>query len=652
MSKFKYIYKPVIKLGLFFIISCIILILGVNIYARIIPKLNITNNGTYYLYDKNDVLVYQGSSTSSWANLKDIDNDLKNAVIAIEDKKFYNHSGFDYIRIGKAMLTNIKAKKIVQGASTITQQLVKNLYLDFDKTWKRKIQEAYLTVIAEIQYNKDDILEAYLNTINYGNGNYGVSNASKFYFNKNVSDLTLEECIMLAGIPKSPNKYNPVSSRENSIKRSKIVAKAMLENNYISRDTYNNLDFESVNIYGKKNENNLQTLMYYQDAVYKELERLGINKNVLATGELKIYTNLDIEKQTSLEKSIINNMTENEKLQVASVIVDPDTGKIEALTGGKDYSLSTYNRAVMSKRQVGSTMKSFLYYTALENNMTSSSKFRSELTTFNLSNKDIYMPNNHGNKYANKEITMAAAIAFSDNVYAVKTNLFLGTDALVNTASKVGIKEKLNSIPSLALGTGEINILDYATGYATLASGGYKKELYLIRKIEDKDGNVIYIKEEDKSLVLNPNYVYILNELLSNTTNSVFKDYTSATGLSIASKLSRKYAIKTGTTESDYWTCGYNKDDLILVWVGYDDNREFEKNYGYISKNIWADTMESIQENLQKDNWYKKPANVVGIILDAVTGEATNDKNKGVIYYYLKGSEPSISNAIYVKKED
>ncbi len=637
-------WKFLKKVTIFLVLSVVVCYIGINVYAFIRPQLNITNNGTYYLLDNQDNLVYQGSSTSSWVNIEDIDNKLIDAVISIEDKKFYSHFGFDILRIGKAMLTNMKTGYIVQGASTITQQLVKNLYLDFDKTWERKIKEAYLTIIAELQYDKDEILEAYLNTINYGNGNYGVSNASLYYFNKDVSDLTYEEAIILAGIPKSPNKYNPVSNYNESIKRAQVVAKSMLNNNTITNDVYNNLNFENVAIYGKNNENNLQMLMYYQDAVYKELEELGISKDVLETGALKIYTNLDINKQKSLEKNILNTIQNENELQVASIIVDPNTGKIEALTGGIDYGTSQYNRATQSKRQVGSTMKPILYYAALENNLVSSSKFKSEYTIFNINNKESYSPTNYNNKYANKDITMAAAIAFSDNVYAVKTNLFLGVDTLVETSKKIGIKEKLEPVPSLALGTGSINIIDYATGYTTFASGGYKKDLYLIRKIEDKDGNVIYTKENKKSLVLNPNYVYILNELLSNTTSSAFKDYTNATASSIASKLSRKYAIKTGTTATDYWTVGYNQDDLMLVWLGYDDNREFTKNYSYMAKNIWADTMEEIQTGLS-DNWYKTPENVVGIVLDAVTGNVTNDSDKAIVYYYLKGSEPEITKS-------
>ena len=644
--------KAIIKINIFIFISFIICYIGINIYAIFSPKLNITNNGTYYLYDNKDNLVYQGSSTSTWVDLDNIDKKFINSVISIEDKKFYKHHGFDLKRIGKAMINNIESGHIVEGASTITQQLVKNIYLDFDKTWKRKTEEAFLTIIAELQYDKDDILEAYLNTINYGNGNYGVSNASNYYFNKDVSNLSLEEATILAGIPKSPNKYNPVSNYNESINRAKIVAKSLLINNYITEEEYHNLNYDNVSIYGKMNENNLQMLMYYQDAVYKELENLGIDRKVLESGGLKVYTNLDMDKQAALEKNILNNMGDINKIQIASVIVDPYTGKIEALTGGLNYELSQYNRATESKRQVGSTMKPFLYYAALEKNLTASSKFKSEYTIFNINDKQTYSPTNFSDKYANKDITMAAAIAFSDNIYAVKTNLFLGVEELPKITKKVGIKEELVGLPSLALGTGEINIIDFATGYATLASEGYRKDLYLIRKIEDKNGNVIYNKDEKRMLVLNPNYVYILNELLSNTTSSAFKDYTSATASTIASKLSRKYAIKTGTTKTDYWTVGYNKDDLMLVWIGYDNNKEFTKGYSYIAKNIWADTMEEIEKNIVDNNWYNTPKDVVGIILDSVTGEVTKDSKRAIIYYYLKGSEPNINNIKYVNKED
>ena len=643
--------KFLIKSFIFLFISFVVLLIGLYTYAYLSPKLDLKTSGSLYLYDNKNDLVYQGSRSNEWANLEDISDNLKNAVIAVEDKNFYNHHGFDYLRIAKAMLTNIKKKSIVQGASTISQQYIKNLYLDFDKTWKRKAEEAMLTLELEVHYDKDDILEGYLNTINYGQGNMGIVNASSYYFNKKPSELTLEEAIMLAGIPKNPAGYNPVSNYEASLKRAWVVAKSMLNNGYIDEDTYNNLFKERLEIFGQTKNNNLQMIMYYQEAVLNELSNIKkIPASLINAGGLKIYTTLDLKEQTSLENNILSNKVDDE-LQVASVIVDPKTGAVKALTGGMNYAKSQYNRALKSKRQVGSTMKPFLYYAALENNMTMSSSFRSEETTFNLASGKTYAPQNAGNIYASKEITMAAALALSDNIYAVKTNLFLGVDKMIDVAKRTGINANLDEVASLPLGTSEINILDYASGYTTFASGGYQKELYFIEKIEDIDGNVLYEHEDKNRLVINPNYTYILNEMMTSTTNDAYVDYTTPTALNIASILTHKYALKTGSTNTDYWIVGYNPDRLMMMWMGYDNNKEVNGNVRNNAKKIWALT---IEESLNSINttWYETPKNVIAIPLDAVTGKTTNNQNKVALYYYVKGTEPGVNKEQYVIKEE
>ncbi len=640
-----------VKSFIFLFISFIVLLIGLYTYAYLSPKLDLKTSGSLYLYDNKNDLIYQGSRSNEWANLEDISDNLKNAVIAVEDKNFYNHHGFDYLRIAKAMLTNIKKKSIVQGASTISQQYIKNLYLDFDKTWKRKAEEAMLTLELEVHYDKDDILEGYLNTINYGQGNMGIVNASSYYFNKKPSELTLEEAIILAGIPKNPAGYNPVSNYEASLKRAWVVAKSMFNNGYIDEDTYNNLFKEKLEIFGQTKNNNLQMIMYYQEAVLNELSNIKeVPASLVNAGGLKIYTTLDLDEQTSLENNILNNKVDDE-LQVASVIVDPKTGAVKALTGGMNYAKSQYNRALKSKRQVGSTMKPFLYYAALENNMTMSSSFRSEETTFNLANGKTYAPQNAGNIYASKEITMAAALALSDNIYAVKTNLFLGVDKMIDVAKRTGINANLDEVASLPLGTSEINILDYASGYTTFASGGYQKELYFIEKIEDIDGNVLYEHEDLNRLVINPNYTYILNEMMTSTTNDAYVDYTTPTALNIASTLTHKYALKTGSTNTDYWIVGYNPDRLMMMWMGYDNNKEVNGNVRNNAKKIWALT---IEESLNSINttWYETPKNVVAIPLDAVTGKTTNNQNKVALYYYVKGTEPGVNKEQYVVKEE
>lgn len=645
------IIRLLYKTFIFFFLSLIVIIIGLYTHAYFSKPISLNNNENFYLYDKNDNLVYQGSSINSWTNLEEISPFLKDAVISVEDKNFYKHNGFDYFRILKAILKNIKSNTIVEGASTISQQYIKNVYLNFDKTWNRKIKEALLTLNLEVHYSKDEILEAYLNTINFGEGNYGIDSASKYYFNKKPSDLSLEESIILAGIPKNPKNNNPINNYDNSIKRAKTVALTMLNNNLIDTDTYNNLYNKQVDIYGKKSDNDLQMLMYYQDAVLDELDSLSIDKNLIKSGNLKIYTTLNYDVQQIMEEEILNNYKDN-NLEVASVIINPHDGSVMALTGGINYKKSQYNRALNSKRQVGSTMKPFLYYAALENGMTSSSKFNSQFTTFNLDNGKSYSPKNWANIYANKEITMAAAIAYSDNIYAVKTNLFLGTEKLVDIAKKCGIKENLRENPSLALGTTEINLLDFAQGYESFASGGYYKKIHFIRKIEDENGNKIYEYKNHDNLILNPNYVYILNELLTSPTNNSFIDYNNPTALSISNKLTNKYALKTGTTDSDYWTVGYNNDILMVMWSGYDNNDDIAISVGADAKNIWANTVEkiSILEHFN-NNWYKKPENVIGIPLSAVDGTPTSNAKKTAMFYYLRGSEPTY-NLLEYKNED
>ena len=638
-----------VKTFIFLFISFVVILVGLYTYAYLSPKLDLKTSGSLYLYDNKGELLYQGSRSNEWANLEDINENLINAVIAVEDKNFYNHHGFDYLRIAKAMATNIKKKSIVQGASTISQQYIKNLYLDFDKTWKRKIEEAFLTLELEVHYDKNDILEGYLNTINYGQGNMGIVNAASYYFNKKPGELSLEEAIILAGIPKNPGNYNPVSNYDAAIKRAWVVAKAMLNNNYIDEETYNSLFQNKMEIYGQVKNNNLQMIMYYQEAVLNELSSIKeVPYSLVNAGGLKIYTNLDLEMQKNMEENILSNKV-NDDLQVASVIVDPNTGAVKALTGGMDYAKSQYNRALKSKRQVGSTMKPFLYYAALENNMTMSSTFRSEETTFNLSNGKTYTPGNAGNLYASKEITMAAALALSDNIYAIKTNLFLGIDKMIDVAKRTGIKTNLDEVASLPLGTSEINILDYATGYTTFASGGFKKDLYFIEKIEDLDGNILYEHESYDNLVINPNYTYILNEMMNTTTNDAYVDYTTPTALNIASSLTHKYALKTGSTNTDYWIVGYNKDALVMMWMGYDNNLNVDNKVRNSAKKTWASTIEFALKDIDT-SWYETPKNVVALPLDAVSGKVTNDQNKAALYYYVKGTEPGVTNIQYASK--
>lgn len=642
------IFKKLLKF--LFFVFLILFILGFSIYgySRVSSKLEIKNANNISLYDKNDNLFFMGNGTSQWINLNDISKYLIDATISTEDKNFYNHFGFDFLRILKAGWVNITSGKTKQGASTISQQYVKNLFLDFDKTWERKWNELWLTLNIEIYYSKDEILEGYLNTINYGHGMYGIENASQFYFNKSASDLTLAEASLLVGIPKSPSNYSPIVNFDLAKSRQKMVLSGMVKNGYISEEEMNEAYNEELNVIGKKSNINLSTLMYYQDAVLNELENISdIPTSFLETGGLKIYTTLDLDAQTILEEKITDNLANNNAIQVNAIMMDPNTGGIIALVGGRDYSLSQYNRSLSSKRQVGSVMKPILYYSALENGFTSSTCFTSEETTFTFSNNQNYSPKNANEVYGNKPISLAAAIAYSDNIYAVKTHIFLGEDNLVNMAQRLGITSSMAEVPSLALGTSEMNIIELTSAYATFANEGYKITPHLIERVEDNNGNVLYEVDDVKESILNPSLVYILNNLLTSTYDTTFIDYNYPTVLSIASKLSKKYSIKSGTTATDSWTVGYNPQVITSVWVGYDDSSNISSSDYMYTKNIWAETMEDYLKD--KENvWYDMPNNVVGVVVDPISGlPADNSSAKKKVLYYLKGTEPNETQVVF-----
>ncbi len=622
----------IISVILFFILF----LSSIYIYAKICPKLPITGANGYHLYDENNKLYTNDKNIK----IKNISKDLINATISVEDKNFYKHHGFDFLRIIKAMGVNIKNKKNVQGASTITQQYSKNLFLDFNKTWKRKIKEAWITIRLETHYSKNEILEGYLNTINYG-GVFGIENASKYYFNKSAKDLNLSEASILAGIPKNPSKYSPLINEKNAKQRQKIILNSMVKNKYITEKEADEA-YKTDLVYQKNEDSsNYNMMMYYQDAVLEELKTIKtIPSSFLETGGLKIYTNLDLKAQKALEDGINNNITNN-NIQVSSIIMNPQTGKVLALTGGKDYNKSQYNRALKAKRQVGSTIKPFLYYSALENGFTPSTTFTSEKTTFSFSNGKTYTPKNYNDEYANKPISLAAAISYSDNIYAVKTHLFLGQSALPDILKRIGIEKNFSSLPSLALGASEIKMIDMMAAYSTLANEGYKIKPYFISKVTDMKGNVLYEYKQDKENVLNKNTVYVLNELLTTTYAKEFKDYNVPTCLSIEPKMSHKYAIKTGTTNTDNLIFGYNKNLVVGMWSGYDNNENVSNEDSSNLKNAWVDIMEKYLEGkTDEETWYKTPNNVVGVAIDPISGKAASDNSKAKILYYIKGTEP------------
>ena len=452
----------------------------------------------------------------------------------------------------------------------------------------------------------------------------------------------MAEASILAGIPNSPSDYSPVDNYSLSKERQKVVLNRMYNNGYISEDEMNNAINEKLVFKNEDFGNGLSSLIYYNDAVMAELNSINsIPKSYLDTGNIRIYTTLDVDAQKSLEQGLEKNAV-NKKVETSKVMMNPKDGSIIALIGGINYGNSQFNRAINSYRQPGSTVKPFLYYRALENGFTPSTTFFSKETTFYFDNKQTYSPKNYGGIYANKEISLASAIAYSDNIFAVKTHLFLGEDELYDTLRKVGVTSKMEKSPSLALGTYEISIYELTAAYSTLANGGKKVDPHLITKVVDKMGNVLYEYSEPKEeIVLDSDITFLISELLTGTYDVNLVDYTYPTCFSMASSITHKYAIKTGSTDTDSWVVGYTPEIVFASWAGYDDSSNIPTEVIAGNKSSWITSMEAyFKEN--DATWYKAPENIVGMLVNPITGNpvVSNNENKKILYY-LKGTEPN-----------
>lgn len=623
-----------------------IMCLTVYQYFKYLPAPDINVNTTITFYDSKGEVFLEKTypKDQHWVSLDEISPYVINGFIATEDRNFYDHFGFDPLRMAKAVITNLTTGTRAQGASTITQQYARNLYLSFEKTWSRKIKEAFYTIRLELGYDKDTILEGYLNTINFGHGNYGIEDASLYYFGKHANELSLAEASILVGIPKGPTYYSPIKNPENSSNRQKIVLKSMLDENYISVEDYEHALKSDPVVIGEIPGDVDYEAPYYVDAVLAEVDHL-LDGQTSSYRNLNIYTTLDQEIQSQVNKSIVQNVKDLD-VQTAVIVMEPSTGYVKALSGGNNYEESQYNRALYSERQIGSLMKPFLYYAALEYGFNPSTTFMNEPTTFTYNGgKDSYTPNNYNSSYAYKSIPMANALAVSDNIYAVKTHTFLGLDVLPKTTKRFGISANIPSIPSAALGVEPVNIMEMAEAYSIFANNGKSVNRKFITSITDDRGFLVYsdTKTEQKQ-ILDKTKTYIMNEMMTGMFNLQQNNHLSITGLSIIQNLSHQYAGKSGSTNTDSWMIGYTPELLTTVWTGYDQGRTLDGvEVNHYAKNIWSEVMENSLKNTQTE-WFEKPKNVVAVKIDPTTGYLASEecKNK-VTLYYEKNNVPSIS---------
>lgn len=620
MKKKKIIYKinKIIRTFLFIsLFSFSSIMIGFIILSSTLDY-EIPEIETIELYDNNNnkYLSYSNGKKKSYVRLNNISQHLMNAFLSIEDKRFFDHTGLDFIRICKAAIVDIIHGEAKEGASTITQQYARNLFLTSNKTWKRKLSEMMIALNLESNYSKEEILEGYLNSIYFDHGIYGVEDAAQYYFGKSANELSLLESVCIASIPKGPTIYSPIKNKENNKARRELILKEMLNDNKITLNEYNEALNTHLNFTGFNPNKQEDMAPYFQDTVLEELKKIPGLSDIAYKG-LKVYTTLDSTLNNSITSSI-DNRIEND-LQTSIIAVNPKTGEILSLIGGTNYEESTFNRATKAKRQPASTVKPFLYLTALENGFNASTTFKSEKTTFYVNNTP-YSPTNYNDSYPDQEISMAYALATSDNIYAVKTHLFLGTNKLKNTLESFGISGNIPSIASLCLGTYEVTNIEWTKAYSALANKGIQHNPYTIKKITTFDGEVIYEHKSEKITLADKTDVYLLNEMMTNIFDSNILLNTRPTGVVVSSKLTNKYAAKSGSTDTDNWMIGYNNDLLVSVWTGYDDNRIITKKQDKsCAKFIWADIIESYFKD-KNTTWYETPDDVIAVNLNPITG--------------------------------
>lgn len=622
-----------------FIILFIFLVGILSVSYLLGPPPIATKQTTVLLDVENNVINEQANKIA----LAEISPFVIDATILVEDKHFYEHHGFDYLGIMRAMYKNVRAQRLKEGASTITQQLARNLYLTHEKTWVRKIKEALYTIRLEMFYSKDEILHAYLNEIYYGHGAYGIEAASNYFFDKRASELSLAEAAMLVGIPKGPSYYSPYVDIKHATDRQHHILKQLLYAGKITEAQFHIAKNEAL-VFADKNGHDNHTAPYFVDVVWQEAETiLGESKNVLLGKGLTIHTTLNLDVQKKFDNLIKKTMPNHSDLQVALITIDPESGAIIQLTGGKNYKESPFNRVTQAKRMVGSTFKPFLYYAALENGFTANTMLTSEPTAFKVA-ETMYEPKNYNGYYAYEPISLAQALALSDNIYAVKTHLFLGPKKVAETARRFGITAPLPEVPALALGSASISLFEMVQAYSMLANGGSSMPAYTIEKITNKDGLVIYRHKKEKEKVLDEKKAFILTKMMTGMFDRRLNGYMEVTGSSISDKLNHEYAGKSGTTEADNWMIGFSKKLAVGVWTGYDNNQAIERmQERAVAKQLWASAIESAHQILkEEDVTFSKPSGVVEKIIDIETGLiATENCTHKKTFYFERGTEPT-----------
>lgn len=571
-------------------------------------------------------------------SIDDISPYMKQAIIAIEDSRFYKHHGVDPVGMARALYRNIIARGVVEGGSTITQQLAKNLYLDQRRTVGRKLEELALTVQLERQYTKNEILGMYLNQIYFGQGAYGIEAASRTYFNKQAKDLGLAESAMLAGIPRAPGIYNPSINPEAARERQLTVLYRMVELGMV--DENKAAQAKNQFLQPSKLSAQIKRAPYFTSEIVRQLEnKFQDNLDTLYSGGLTIYTTLDINMQDAAEKALSDGLRGKDPLlNGALVAVDPKNGQIKAMAGGRDYNESQFNRA-LSKMQPGSTFKPFLYAAAIEHGYTAGFVVTCEPVSFKQAGGEPYQPKDFQGNYHNRSFTLKEALFTSDNVVAVKLNDMVGPSVAAAYARRMGIESAVKPFLSLPLGTSEVTPLEMAGAYSTLANGGIRNEPYYVSKITDNSGRILEEHRPKPERALDEKTSYILTDMLA----GVLKP--GGTAPDVYNSIERPAAGKTGTTENykDAWFIGYTPDLAAAVYVGYDEkNRGAGQTGSQAAAPIWSMFINEALKDVPPAV-FPAPQDVVKVNICADDGMLAGGLNaRSIEAVFVKGTEPTV----------
>ncbi len=590
-------------------------------------------------------------------SLSEVPEHTVGAVIAVEDHRFYEHFGLDFSSIARALLANFEAGRIVQGASTLTQQLAKNFYLTPKRTFSRKAKEALMALLLEIRYSKEQILEVYLNEIYFGQkgsqGIYGVGEASEFYFGKPVRKLTLPESAVLAGLIRSPNLYAPHKDVARIHKRRDSVLKRMWGSGMISEEQYNEATKTPVEVRAFHPERN--DAPYFVDYLVKELEK-EYSLDILTSEGLLIFTTLDVEMQNEAGRSVQKGLERLEArvpslrrakgedpeqdLQACLVAIEPQTGFVRAMIGGRDYQTSQFNRVVQARRQPGSLFKPIVYATALGGGgktprFTAASILRDEPIRIRYEGKS-WRPNNFNDQFFGK-VTVRTALENSLNCATVWLSQRTGLEGIIETARSLGITSPMDAAPSLVLGAYEIQPLELASAFGAFANHGVLARPRAIKKVLDKEGALLERRPMDLEQAISPEVAYVITSLLK----GVFER---GTARSVSGKIGVPAAGKTGTTNEswDAWFAGYTPRLTALVWVGFDKPKSIGRSGSQAALPIWAEFIRNTSDWLVTEE-FMTPPGVVFLEIDRLSGlVATMACTDTITEVFIAGTEPRL----------